>query len=291
MVGSVRSAIGAMKAAVDAAAAGRTTLVVLSDIRTGLAGGQDEAQGGDAAVAFLFAQDGPVLLDTLGNGQSTGEFLDRWRTPGDNFSRQWEERFGEHAYVPLVEAAVTDAFKAAGITAADVDHLIVAGSHARAVRAVAKSIGARAESVVDDLTTVVGNPGAAQSGLLLADVLDRVAPGQVIVLVTLADGAEAVVFRATDARRPPTGSTRPPPSPSRWPGATTPSPTPPSSPGGASSHREPPRRPDPERPAAPPSFRSEDWKFGFIGIPVRAAAAPATSRPSGCACVAAPSTR
>mgnify|MGYP001082776161 FL=1 len=26
-----------------------------------------------------------------------------------------------------------------------------------------------------------------------------------------------------------------------------------------------PRRPDPQRPAAPPSLRSEDWKFGFKG--------------------------
>ena len=29
--------------------------------------------------------------------------------------------------------------------------------------------------------------------------------------------------------------------------------------------REPPRRPDPERPAAPPSFRGESWKFAFTG--------------------------
>jgi len=29
--------------------------------------------------------------------------------------------------------------------------------------------------------------------------------------------------------------------------------------------REPPRRPDPEAPAAPPSFRSEAWKLGFTG--------------------------
>jgi uncharacterized OB-fold protein len=28
--------------------------------------------------------------------------------------------------------------------------------------------------------------------------------------------------------------------------------------------REPARRPDPDAPAAPPSFRSEDWKFAFI---------------------------
>ena len=29
--------------------------------------------------------------------------------------------------------------------------------------------------------------------------------------------------------------------------------------------REPPRRPDPERPAAPPAFRREAWKFAFTG--------------------------
>jgi uncharacterized OB-fold protein len=28
--------------------------------------------------------------------------------------------------------------------------------------------------------------------------------------------------------------------------------------------REPPRRPDPDAPAAPPSHRSEAWKFGFV---------------------------
>jgi len=39
----------------------------------------------------------------------TAEFLERWRVPGDAASRQWEERFGEHAYVPLAEAAIASA--------------------------------------------------------------------------------------------------------------------------------------------------------------------------------------
>ena len=29
--------------------------------------------------------------------------------------------------------------------------------------------------------------------------------------------------------------------------------------------REPPRRPEPERPAAPPSARTDAWKYGFVG--------------------------
>jgi 3-hydroxy-3-methylglutaryl CoA synthase len=52
MLGSIRSAAGALRAATDAP---RPTLAVLSDIRTGLPGGADERDGGDAAAAFLMA--------------------------------------------------------------------------------------------------------------------------------------------------------------------------------------------------------------------------------------------
>ena len=260
-VGSVRSGVGAMSAAGTAPA---PTLCVLSDVRTGLPGGADESAGGDAAAAFLFG-DGPVLADLLGTAASTAEFLDRWRVPGDPASRQWEERFGEAAYAPLAEAAVTDAFKRASITVEEVDHLIVTGTHARACRRVAGSLGVRPSAVVDDLTAVVGNTGTAHPGLLLADVLDRAAPGEVIASVVLADGVEVTVLRTTDAlagyqqsRRTTAVASQirsgrddlPYASFLTWRGML---------------HREPPRRPDPERPAAPPSFRRESWKFGFAG--------------------------
>src|SRR5882757_457992 len=49
-VGSVRSAMGALKAGLDSA---RPALVVASDLRTGLPGGADEATGGDGAAALL----------------------------------------------------------------------------------------------------------------------------------------------------------------------------------------------------------------------------------------------
>src|SRR5439155_21899075 len=149
MVGSVNSASGAMAAANFAP---MPTLVVLSDIRTGLPGGADESGGGDGAVAFLFAPDGPALLESLGRGVATEEFLDRWRSPGDDHSRLWEERFGEHAYVPLAEQAVADALKSAGLGPDGVDHVIVTGVHPRAARVVSKSLGFPAETLVDDLT-------------------------------------------------------------------------------------------------------------------------------------------
>jgi hydroxymethylglutaryl-CoA synthase len=258
IAGSVRGAVGAMRAARDGRA---PALAVLSDIRTGLPGGGDEREGGDGAAAFLFADDAPdarVVAEPIGGASATAEFLDRWRLPGDASSRQWEERFGEHAYVPLGEAALVDALKQAGVTAPALSRLIVAGPHGRAVKRVAAAAGAPKEAIVDDLSGSIGNAGAAHAGLMFADVLDRARADDLIAVVSLADGADASVWRVTAARRRPAGVAAQLSGGGRvayptflsWRGFL---------------RREPPRRPDPQAPEAPPARRAEAWKFAFTG--------------------------
>jgi 3-hydroxy-3-methylglutaryl CoA synthase/uncharacterized OB-fold protein len=257
--GSARSAAGALRLARSSAL---RSLVVASDVRTGLPGGADESGGGDAAVALAYGA-GPALVDVLGEASSSAEFLDRWRTPGESASRLWEERFGEAAYVPVAREAVTDAFKAAGITAEAVDHLVVTGLHGRAVRVVSGWIGARREALVDDLTAQIGNTGAAHAGLLFSAALDRASAGEVIAVVHLADGADVTVYRATPAleawrasRRSSALAAQVASGRSGLPYATFLT-------WRGQLRREPPRRPDPDSPAAPPSLRNERWKFGF----------------------------
>jgi 3-hydroxy-3-methylglutaryl CoA synthase/uncharacterized OB-fold protein len=259
--GAVRSGIAALRAAL---AGGPTALVATADIRTGLPGSADEAAGGDAAAALLIGDDSPaapVLAELIGSGTATDEFLDRWRTPGEPRSKQWEEKFGENRYVALGATALRAALADAGIDADRVDALIVAGTHGRANTAAAKRSGIAADKVVDDRSAAIGNPGAAQAGVVLADVLDRATPGQVIVLLSLADGADALVFRTTDAiaahtpHRPVADQVAAgaPVAYGKflaWRGFLTP---------------EPPRRPEPARPSATAAARSEDWKFAFVG--------------------------
>ena len=258
VVGSVRGAVGAMRAARDARG---PALAVLSDIRTGLPGGGDEREGGDGAAAFLFADDAPdarVVVEPIGGASATAEFLDRWRLPGDPSSRQWEERFGEHAYVPLGEAALAEALKQAGVTAPALSRLIVAGPHGRAVKRVAAVAGASKEAIADDLSGSVGNAGAAHAGIMFADVLDRARADELVAVVSLADGADASVWRVTAAPRRPAGVAAQLSGGGRvtyptflsWRGFL---------------RREPPRRPDPQAPEAPPARRAEAWKFAFTG--------------------------
>ena len=257
MVGSVRSGIGAVLLAIDSST---PTLVVLSDTRTGLPGGADEREGGDAAAALVFGGDGAVIANVLGYGSATDEFLERWRLPGAISSRVWEERFGEHVYLPLADAALTAAVNAAGVAPSDIDVLLVAGTQGRAVKAFASAAGG--PGAVDDLVSSIGNSGAAHAGVLLADALDRAAPNRTIALVVLADGASALVLRTTEAlatlrpRQPVRAQTGTGDDSLRYTTFLT---------WRGYLDREPARRPDPIGPAAPPSRRSTGYKHGFVG--------------------------
>ena len=254
--GAIRSGVAALRAAL---ASSDTTLVVSSDIRTGLPGSADEANGGDAAAALLVG-DGPVLAELVGAASATSEFTDRWRVPGDVRSRLWEERFGETQYVPLGEQAWNEALKAARLTGEQVDRIVVTGPHQRAVNSLARRIGA-GDRLVPDLAAAVGYSGAAAPALLLGTALETASAGQVIALVSLADGADVLVFRTTDAiasftpARPVTAQLES--------GAPIPY-------GKFLSWRgmlpvQPPNRPEPSRISASAAGRTVDWKFGFAG--------------------------
>ncbi len=285
-VGSIRSAAGVLRSALLGTG---TTLVVAADTRTGLPNSADEREGGDGAAALLIAGDGgagagasddeggtPVLAAYLGGASTTEEFVDRWRTPGDVRSKQWEERFGETRYVPLGTEAWKLALDRAGVDPAEVAQVLVAGPHARAVRQVGTKISAGTGGVGDDLATTVGNTGAAHPFLVLTHALEQAEPDQVLALVVLADGCDVFMFRTTAAlaattphrtvaaqiergqveggqieggQGPEARAGLPYAKFLSWKGLLT---------------VQPPNRPEPARASSSAAARNEGWKYGFV---------------------------
>jgi hydroxymethylglutaryl-CoA synthase len=235
-------------------------LAVLADRRGGPAGGADERDGADAAAAFLFGDRDPLAHVTC-TASVTAEFIDRWRTPGAPDGAVWEERFGEQRYAELAGQLLAK-LSEAGVELGGVCRFAVAGINARAVRSVAntvrKATGARLEG--GDLADIVGNAGAAQAGLALANLLDEATTGETLLLISLADGADALVLRAAGAiaerRGEPVraqvdrGATVGYPQYLLWRERIA---------------AERPRRPDPDRPSAPFAWRNRRYKLSLAG--------------------------
>jgi len=233
-------------------------LAVLADRRGGPAGGADERDGADAAAAFLFGEDDP-LAEIIGTASVTAEFIDRWRAPGTPDGAAWEERFGEQRYTELADQLLA---MLVGVELGGIQRFAVTGSNARAVRSVAKIVqqatGAKLEGA--DLADAIGNAGAAQPGLALADLLDAASAGETLLLISLADGADALILRATEALATRRGE------PLRaqvdrgvaigypqyllWRERLA---------------AERPRRPDPDRPSAPFAWRNRRYKLSMTG--------------------------
>ena len=136
--------------------------------------------------------------------------------------------------------------------------MVVSCANPRAAAALRQALGSGGADAA--LEAQVGHTGAAHLGLLLADTFDSARPGQVVLAVSAADGADAFVFRTGPA----IGAANRGPRVRaqlasrrcleyeqylRWRELLTVQ--------GA-------RRPDPAAPAAPPMYRNAPWKYALL---------------------------
>ena len=208
--------------------------------------------------------DGPVIAEYLGAASATDEFIDRWRTPGEQRTQGLGGAVRRDAVRAARRAGVERrARRRPGSPPSDVDR---ADRHRHARRAVARAIGGK----LDGVAGVDRRPGGdrrqhrrrAARRCCSPTRSSRPSPARSIALVVLADGADVLLFRTTDAI-----GVVPAGAPGRDAGRERRRrcPTASSSRGAACSPVEPPRRPEPRRISATAAARSEDWKFGFVG--------------------------
>lgn len=249
LCGTSRSAIAGWRCA--AAGGG---LVVAADVKVGRPGSTDERSCGDGAAALLFGAD-LAIAEVIATTAQTAEFLDRWREPTSITGAHWEERFGAERYAALIRTTVDrilDDTQLCGI-----DHVVLSCPNTAIVK--------RASTLVKGRKTVntspIGFAGACEPAITLCNVLDVAAPGETILVLSAADGCDAVLWRTTEelprARQIHlVGKQRANGIPVNhltylsWRGLV---------------ELDGPRRPESDPPAAPPAARSRQWKFGFTG--------------------------
>jgi 3-hydroxy-3-methylglutaryl CoA synthase/uncharacterized OB-fold protein len=208
LAGSQRAGTSALAQAFTQAAAGSgKTLVAAADRRLAKPGSEQELAYGHGAAAMVVGPD-DGLARLLGVQQMAADFVDHHRLSGSDFDYTLEERWiREAGWFSQVPPVLRSLLAQGGVEATAVTHLIVPADPAIG-RRIAALGGIPEDRLVDPLTRDVGHTGCGHALLMLADVLARAAPGDLMLVVGFGQGVDALLLQATDRireRRPERG--------------------------------------------------------------------------------------
>ncbi|MBI2015266.1 MAG: OB-fold domain-containing protein [Candidatus Rokubacteria bacterium] len=195
--GSLRCGTTALRLALDAVRAGSAAeaLVVASDMRPAAPGSELEGQLGDGAGAALVGRAG-VIASFEGAFSASHEFTDVWRNQGDRYVTALPDLtfVRAHGLDRHIPEAVDGLLKATGRRRED--YAPDARTHAALARQLKMPEAALPRAPV---IARAGNTGAASCLLGLAAALEEARPRDQILVVAYGNGAEALLFEATDA--------------------------------------------------------------------------------------------
>jgi 3-hydroxy-3-methylglutaryl CoA synthase len=192
------SALGQALAAVQGGAA-RRALAATGEHRRARAASNQELDFGDGAAAFVVTRDAGAA-EFLGRGGVTDDFVDHFRGADGDFDYQWEERWiRDEGIVKLVPPAIRQALQVSGLSPSDITHFCFPSTFAGMAASLARTVGIAPEAVRDNLALTLGEAGCAHGPLMLAHALEEARAGDVILVAQFGQGAEALVFRVTDA--------------------------------------------------------------------------------------------
>ncbi len=197
---SQKAATSGLLAALNAVKAGavQTVLLAAADKRRTKAACAQEMQFGDGAAALLLGS-GAVAAEFLGGHSVSVDFVDHYRGQNRAFDYTWEERWiRDEGYGKIVPPAVIRALEKTGVKPEQVAHFALPCVYGGVAAGVAKKAGIRPEAVRDNLAAVCGETGAAHVLVMLAQALQEAVPGQILVAAGFGQGADVLVFRATD---------------------------------------------------------------------------------------------
>ncbi len=209
VTGSLRAGTTALALAFDAVRAGsaRQVLVAAADMRRPEPGSLLDAISGDGAAALLVGAGEDVLAQLVGEYHLSDPTIDTWRRSDDRYLQSDDEAYTHQVgYFDLVGQAIQGLLKTTGANPAEVKGAAVYTPDGRAYMSLAQksSLGQTFMQMGMDgpaphLLMHAGNLGAAFAPAQFALLLEKTTPGDCLALVGYGDGADAYLFRVTDA--------------------------------------------------------------------------------------------
>lgn len=194
--GSLRAGTTAL---IDALQGSRTRLVAAADLRKARAASEGELNHGDAGAAILVGP-GESIARLLHAQSQTVDFVDHFRGSDQPYDYGWETRWiRDEGYTRLLGGTIAAALKGAGLEGGAVHHAVIPITAKGVAAGLAKKAGIAVEAVLDPLDATVGDSGAAHPLLLLCAALQRAKPGERILVAGFGQGADVLIFEATDA--------------------------------------------------------------------------------------------
>lgn len=174
------------------------SLVVAADARLAKPGSEQESRYGHGGAALVVGS-GDGVARFLARVHVAADFVDHHRLAGESFDYSLEERWvRESGWFELVPPAIRQLLQGQALQSADVAHLVVAADPAIG-RRLAALTGIAEDRLVDPLAGNCGNTGCGHALLLLAGVLERAQPGELVLVIGFGQGVDALLFRTTDA--------------------------------------------------------------------------------------------
>jgi len=197
---SLRSGTAALKAGIDAVKAGslKNVIITSSDQRSAYPISDDEQMFGDGAASVMVGKEN--LVATLeGSCSINDEITDVWRNSENDYVKKWEGRFilGQ-GYHKNMQEVIHDLFKKNSLKPSDISTAILPAPNDRACKTLARAVGFNEDTKIQDtLLSNVGYCGTAQPLLMLCQAIENSNPGDLLLLASYSNGADAFIFKVT----------------------------------------------------------------------------------------------
>jgi 3-hydroxy-3-methylglutaryl CoA synthase len=211
---SLRAGTTAVAQALDSLKAGsiQQALVAMADMRRPEPGTILEAISGDGAAALLLGSGEGVIAELVGQYHLSDPTIDTWQVRDGRYLQSDDEAYtNQVGFFAMMKQVVKGLIQTSEVEPAEVKGVASYVPDGRAYMSLAKQpllgtafMAMGMDGPAPTLLMQAGNLGTAFAIAQLALLLEKANPGDYLALVGYGDGADAFLFRVTDAiaRRP-----------------------------------------------------------------------------------------